>query len=149
MTNEFWGSIQHNQKSYLTINPLDQPQLQNSQAPMIMNSSNISIINLKVEKRLRIIEGFEQHQLLNVVPPYWYESNPYAFPMGTPIMPMNTKPMATLPIPIWNLMMYSMTGGVHPLLRPPNELQNFERNKIGEKRDRIFLFYLDKQKVET
>jgi len=46
MTNEFWGFIQHNRKSSLTINPLNQPQLQNSQAPMIMNSSNLLIINL-------------------------------------------------------------------------------------------------------
>jgi len=87
-----------------------------------MNSSNLSIINLKVEKRLKTIEGFKQHQLLNGVLPYWYGSNPYVFLVGTPMMPMNTKPMATLLIPMWNLMMYSMIGGVHPLLRPPNEL---------------------------
>ncbi len=48
--------------------------------------------------------------------PYWYGSNPYVFPMGTPMMLINTNAMVTLLMPIWNLMTYSMMGGVHPLV---------------------------------
>jgi hypothetical protein len=49
-------------------NPLNQPQLHNFQAPMIMNFTNLSIMDPKVEKHLRITQGFKQ--LLIVVPSY-------------------------------------------------------------------------------
>jgi hypothetical protein len=35
--------------------------------------------------------------------------------MGTPMMLINTNAMVTLPMPIWNSMMYSTMGGVCPL----------------------------------
>jgi hypothetical protein len=49
-------------------NPLNQPQLHNFQAPMIMNFTNLLIMDPKVDKHLRITQGFEQ--LLIVVPSY-------------------------------------------------------------------------------
>ncbi len=49
-------------------NPLNQPQLHNFQAPMIMSFTNLLIMDPKVEKHLRITQGFKQ--LLIVVPSY-------------------------------------------------------------------------------
>jgi hypothetical protein len=41
----------------------------------------------------RITEGLEQQQTLIVMPPYWY-----GFSMGTPMMPMSTNPLFSLPM---------------------------------------------------
>lgn len=58
----------------------------------------------------------EENKPLIVVPPYWYGSNTYVFPMGTLMMLINTNAIVTLPMPIWNLMTYCMTRGVCPLV---------------------------------
>jgi len=49
-----------------------------------------------------------------MVSSYWYGSNPNNFPMGTPMMPMNTNLMTVLPMPTWNMMTYPMLKGVCP-----------------------------------
>lgn len=115
MIDELWSFVQNTQRSSLIMNPRNQSQLQNSKTLMIVTSTNLSTINLKVEKHLRIVEGFKE-QLLIVVPPYWYGSNPYDFPMGTPMMLMNTNVMMYLLMPIWNLMTYPTMGDVCPLV---------------------------------
>jgi len=52
---------------------------------------------------------------LIIIAPFWYGSNPFGFPMGTPMMPMGTSPMSSLLMLMWNPMMYpSMLEGVRP-----------------------------------
>ncbi len=88
-----WSSIQNTQRDYLTTSPHNQSQLQNSKALMNMTSINLSTINLRADKHLRTIEGYKEQQPLIVEPPYWYGSNPYAFPMGTLMMSMSMNVM--------------------------------------------------------
>jgi hypothetical protein len=52
----------------------------------------LSIVNLRVEKNLRITKRLEQQQIPIIIPPYWYGLNLYGFPMGTPMMLISTNP---------------------------------------------------------
>jgi hypothetical protein len=82
---------------------------------MIMSSTILLIVNPRAKKCLRITKGLKQQQTLIIIPPYWYGSNPFGFPMGTPMMPMGTNPMSSLLMLMWNPMMYpSMLEGVRP-----------------------------------
>ncbi len=81
---------------------------------MIVKSTNLSIINPRVEKHLRTTTEIEEKQPPTIVPLYWYGSHPYVFPMGKPMMLISTNAMVTLPMPIWNPMTYSMKRVVHP-----------------------------------
>ncbi len=82
---------------------------------MIMSFTDLSIVNPKVEKHLRTTTEIEEKQPPIVVPPY-HMGPTHVFPMGTMMMLINTNIMVTLSMPIWNLMMYSMTRGVCPLV---------------------------------
>ncbi len=75
------------------------------------------IVNPIVKKHLRTIEGLDQQQNIIIIPSYWYGSNLYVFPMGTPMMLMNTNPMINLPMLLWNPMTYFMLNGVLPSIQ--------------------------------
>jgi hypothetical protein len=56
----------------------------------------------------------DSEQNLIIIPSYWYGPNLYVFPMGTPMMLMNTNSMTSLLMLLWNLMTYPMLNGVLP-----------------------------------
>jgi hypothetical protein len=115
MIDELWSFVQNTQRNSLITNPHNQPQIQNSKTLMIVTFTKLSTINLKVEKHLRIVEGFKEQPLI-VVPPYWYGSNPYAFLMETLMMSMSTNATMSLQMPIWNMMTYPTMGDIDPLV---------------------------------